>query len=205
MSTIKSSHKRDHQILGAISTTQAERLLCDWANIPGPWPMIGMGQDSTLKLRDAVERIRRRHKNILGDSRALGHLWLRDFLRRAWDTSDLRERDWYLFKFRDLYNLMVRRSAMSPADRQSDETDEVNAGAPRHAAPQVTPIEAAVFHFQRHADRARRCPNPECPAPYFIADKKGQRYCSEACALPAQRESKRLWWANNRSKRVVGR
>jgi len=44
------------------------------------------------------------------------------------------------------------------------------------------------------APRMRDCPNHACPAPHFIATRKSQRYCSDACALPAQRESKRLWW-----------
>jgi len=40
----------------------------------------------------------------------------------------------------------------------------------------------------------RSCPNPTCPAPHFIAARKSRRYCSDACALPAQREWKRIWW-----------
>jgi hypothetical protein len=40
----------------------------------------------------------------------------------------------------------------------------------------------------------RKCPNPACPAPYFIAARRSRRYCSDVCSLPAQRESKRAWW-----------
>lgn len=40
----------------------------------------------------------------------------------------------------------------------------------------------------------RKCPNPACPAPYFIGARRSRRYCSDACSLPAQRESKRAWW-----------
>jgi hypothetical protein len=47
------------------------------------------------------------------------------------------------------------------------------------------------------AARMRNCANPTCPAPHFIAARKSQRYCSDACALPAQRESKRIWWVEN--------
>ncbi len=49
------------------------------------------------------------------------------------------------------------------------------------------------------ADRMRRCPNPDCPAPYFIAQRRSQKYCSDACALPAQREFKRDWWREHGS------
>jgi len=44
------------------------------------------------------------------------------------------------------------------------------------------------------ADRLRFCPTPNCPAPYFIAQRRSQKYCSDACSLPAQRECKRAWW-----------
>lgn len=38
------------------------------------------------------------------------------------------------------------------------------------------------------------CGNPECPAPYYIAQRKSQRYCGEQCADLFQREAKRNWW-----------
>lgn len=47
------------------------------------------------------------------------------------------------------------------------------------------------------ADRMRHCPNPTCPAPYFIGQRRSQRYCSDVCALPAQREFKRIWWRDH--------
>lgn len=46
-------------------------------------------------------------------------------------------------------------------------------------------------------DLMRYCPNPSCPAPYFIAKKGRQKYCSEVCALPAQRQFKKSWWAEH--------
>jgi hypothetical protein len=46
-------------------------------------------------------------------------------------------------------------------------------------------------------DRMRYCLNPECPAPYFFAKKRRQKYCTEECAGAGQRESKRIWWAEH--------
>jgi hypothetical protein len=46
-------------------------------------------------------------------------------------------------------------------------------------------------------DRMRYCLNPECPAPYFFAKKRRQRYCTEECAGAGQRELKRAWWAEH--------
>jgi hypothetical protein len=35
----------------------------------------------------------------------------------------------------------------------------------------------------------------ECPTPYFLKYRPRQKFCSDACALPAQREFKRKWWS----------
>jgi hypothetical protein len=39
------------------------------------------------------------------------------------------------------------------------------------------------------------CANKDCRHPYFLRERKTQRYCSEECAGPSQREFKRNWWA----------
>lgn len=61
------------------------------------------------------------------------------------------------------------------------------------------------------APRMRQCSNPDCPAPLFIAARRSQRYCTDTCALPAQRESKRNWWSQHgrsyrgtRKKQTIG-
>jgi hypothetical protein len=48
----------------------------------------------------------------------------------------------------------------------------------------------------QHSKQLAVCANKddECPAPYFIKKKPNQKFCSEACALPAQREFKRQWF-----------
>ena len=196
---LKSRQKRAHQILGAITSVRAEALLADWANLPGNWPLEEISRESALNFREAMMRLRLRHKAHLGNSVALGHLWLRDMLRRAWDASDVREREWLLFRFRDSCAAMDRRGAMTLKERMKEDfTADVT--GPRYAPPPVTAVEAAAFYLQQHSDRACHCLNPDCPAPYFIAPRRRQKYCSEECAKPSQRESKRMWWANNRGK-----
>jgi hypothetical protein len=50
------------------------------------------------------------------------------------------------------------------------------------------------------ADLMRVCQNahgePPCAAPYFIASRRSQRYCSDICSIPAQRAYKRKWWGD---------
>jgi len=60
-----------------------------------------------------------------------------------------------------------------------------------------TLFEQALLHLVREANRARYCQNPDCPAPYFFAARRSQKYCSDICALPAQREFKGRWWVEH--------
>jgi hypothetical protein len=62
------------------------------------------------------------------------------------------------------------------------------------------PFEQALTYLLNSAKRMRHCKNPECPAPYFFADRRNQKYCSEVCALPEQRAFKRRWWQQNGKK-----
>jgi hypothetical protein len=53
-----------------------------------------------------------------------------------------------------------------------------------------------------HAEHLAVCRNAECSAPYFIASKTDQRFCSQDCAWPAKKEAKLKWWRENRGKKV---
>lgn len=42
------------------------------------------------------------------------------------------------------------------------------------------------------------CENPECPAQYFLAKRKDQKYCERGeCTAQAQREYARKWWSEH--------
>ena len=58
----------------------------------------------------------------------------------------------------------------------------------------VDPFSLVGLRALQIADRMRYCPNPTCPAPYFIARRRSQKYCGEDCSIPAQLEFKRAWW-----------
>jgi hypothetical protein len=64
-----------------------------------------------------------------------------------------------------------------------------------------TDFQRALYGLFRQSARAKVCGNSECPAPFFIAHKPTQRYCSEACAEVFQREWKRRWWAAHGARR----
>ena len=60
-----------------------------------------------------------------------------------------------------------------------------------------TDFQRALYSFFRQSARAKICGNLNCPAPYFIAKKAVQRYCSDKCAEVFQKEWKRRWWAEH--------
>lgn len=99
-------------------------------------------------------------------------------IQLAIDAADERSRDWHLFQMRLYYFTVTNPKAVG--------------------VPPLTAFERAVYHFQRIAHKAKHCQNPECPAPYFLAKKKGQKYCTEDCAADSQKEYKRKWWNENR-------
>jgi hypothetical protein len=53
--------------------------------------------------------------------------------------------------------------------------------------------------------RKVKCWNPNCPQIYFHANRSDHRYCSAACALPAQRAAKLKWWHENKGAQAKGR
>jgi hypothetical protein len=62
-------------------------------------------------------------------------------------------------------------------------------------------FQVALYELFRRSSFVKLCANSNCPAPYFIADKTTQRYCSESCAEVFQRAYKLRWWNEHGSER----
>ncbi len=101
---------------------------------------------------------------------------LRDNLRNIWIAEDEYLAEWRLF--------ILRRRLYGASDTHKD----------LPAPPLDKPIFQALDCLQRNLHRRRRCRNPDCQNPFFIADKGKQQYCSGGCASVAQKECKRRWW-----------
>jgi len=120
--------------------------------------------------------------------------WLlpfRDQLRAIWLTPDWRQREWRVFK--------LREAAASPPVAAS------SALIWWQTPPEMKPVDLVLLHLLKAAERARYCANPDCPAPYFFATRRSQKYCSNNCASPAQSEFKRRWWAERGREWRAGR
>ena len=50
---------------------------------------------------------------------------------------------------------------------------------------------ALCLAFIGFSDRMRKCQNPTCAAPYFLATRRDQKFCNETCS---RRVANRRWW-----------
>lgn len=207
----KPSRKQRHHSLAPSLPKRAEAMLMSLANVPGEWPLIDDAEAYTRTMT-GLERVRSRHAGAFEDCPAIPLLVIRDLLRKAWTAPDLRQQEWYLFRARHLHTETVRRvRSVQEAAKSSAKLERENPMIPGTLAeavtalaqsepPPLTPFEEAAAYMQRNLHRALHCPGTECPAPYFFRKKKGQRYCSDACAVPAMLAGKRRWWTENRVK-----
>jgi hypothetical protein len=188
-----SSQKQGDKVLGMISKVDAERLLTEWANISEK----PIGQ----KL---VGRMCSRYPEVFAafnqGSVSLLLSRIQVDLRSAWDAPEQRQREWKLFVLRQTYHDAVVLSQLTREGRWEHGPELTKLLSD---APPLNSFEAAIYYFQKISDRAKRCGNESCPAPYFIAIKRWQKFCSEACAGPVNREQKRRWWHENKGKGLL--
>jgi|SRR5580704_8269713 hypothetical protein len=126
------------------------------------------------------------------DPEAIYRFWwlrLRETVRRIWLEEDAQ----------------TKISAMSKVDQdfflqgkailvQSPIEDSVNPVL-RGLRPR-TRTEQLVAKLLKVAHLTGLCKNPDCPTPYFIGTRRGQKYCSSECK---NRISGQLWWDNHGS------
>jgi hypothetical protein len=198
---MKSSKKRGHQILGVLAAKRAEGFLLDCANL-GANHVPHVKGDSNIA-SSTLRQLNKRYPDIMPhmDSplrqRAMGATfsYLSFLLRKGWDAPTLREREWY---FGDAESLARYTASEQPEGWTTDYAPWITY---RFSDPpaRATTLEAVFYYLRRRIDDARHCGNPDCPAPYFFATKKGQKYCTPECAEPSRRASKLRWWNENRA------
>lgn len=214
-----------------MSDGKAESLVVEWANIETAYPITAAppfseSDRAAIRRADAaILRLVKRYPEVfcslpavsappaIRDSDVATQHWevvarVQQFLRLAWDASEMREREWHIFAARHEFHsdtvympkAMERIRKRVEANQPLDEYMTPEEDALRLSVPALTPFELAMYHLQRIAKRMRHCQNPDCPAPFFLARKKGQKYCCSKCSAPMQRALKRKWWRENRGK-----
>lgn len=189
---------------------RAEALLTKWANLPDP---------ETGNERHIAGGILKDFPDVFSEISGLGvdeqnfyrSIWgVRAHLRAAWRAVDERDRQWFIFRLRQLHDQHVRelsvpvsRALKDAAVARPDDgltrffvtqfKEMTFWGMRPEAAPPPRPFEQAMFWFQRNAEYARFCPNPDCPAPYFFSRRN--KYCGRRdCVRYGQRVAGKRWW-----------
>jgi hypothetical protein len=194
-----SIQKQGDKILGMISKVDAERLLTEWANISEK--PIGQKLVSRMCSRypEVFAAFDQTKPNWWGSlSVVLSRIQVD--LRNAWDAPEQRQREWKLFILRQSYHDAVVLSRLTREGRWEHGPELTKLLS---EAPPLTSFEAAIYYFQKISDRAKHCGNESCPAHYFIAVNRWQKFCSDACAGPVNREQKRRWWHENKGKGLL--
>jgi hypothetical protein len=209
----KSSQKPPRQILGVLSAARAERMLTEWVNTDLACFTDANAWERLFRLYPEIPSVPSSDILPFGEKKwLLFHQQMEMAeevaadLARAWESPDLRHFEWYTWKAQMDYEFQAasaRHDLLEPGVSIENMPSAIAAITESGEPPvTITPVEAAIYHLRRNRKRALHCPNPDCPAPYFFASKKGQKYCSLECAKPSQRESKRRWWAENRAQKV---
>jgi hypothetical protein len=128
---------------------------------------------------------------------------LRDGLRAIWNAKGHEAAGWNLF------NLQLRLHRT--IDVRGDVWENKNLQPP----PADAPIYQAIEWVRRNLRKLRVCRNlpqgsgasnttettePKCAAPYFVAYRSQERFCSKSCRAESQKGHKRNWWKKNKSK-----
>jgi hypothetical protein len=116
------------------------------------------------------------------------HIPMRNWVQSIWRAQDDRIKRWLLYPLVD--SEMRAREGRAPILSNLC----FAAGPVDFVVEPPGAFESALTYLLNPVARPSRCRNEECPAPYFFAARRNQRYCSNDCALPAQREHKRQWW-----------
>lgn len=120
----------------------------------------------------------------------------RAFLVEAWRAPTLLARELTILRLMGLYIQIEVGAGLEPRALESAIT--YNQAYWAAGAQGIADAFFVVLWRTLHAlDRMRFCPNPECPAPYFLTRKRSQKYCTEKCAGAGQRELKRAWWSEH--------
>jgi len=114
---------------------------------------------------------------------------LRDTLRAIWRAPDLRTKEWGLFR--------ISQNFFLQGDPNLIKLPTANVFDFMLSWKPPTRTEQFLLGLMRWADLLRYCGNSDCPEPYFIATRRSRKYCCLECSAPAQRESKRRWWAEH--------
>jgi hypothetical protein len=106
---------------------------------------------------------------------------LREGLRSIWSADDQHTARWRLFN--------LQNEVCGSTDPTYDSSEGLQ------PPPADRLVHQGFGYLRRNLRLLRTCANPACQvAPFFIADKVTQKYCSDTCARAGQQKAKAHWW-----------
>jgi len=203
MMTYNSSGLVRTQNLAPLSVEKARKILYELVNIRDADPddlaavkrfMELFGDIFTPEIPEEVvqrwaARVEEENVSKLSKDKRDWEYWLkplRNAVRKLW-VADTRTKRWGMFQILCKYFRKWDRGLTADPVLDELEWSAGSLGPP-------TPCEQLI---QQLRGRTCRCRNYDCSAPYFWAKRSSQKFCSEECAGPFQRQSKRTWWAKH--------
>ena len=86
---------------------------------------------------------------------------VRDSLQEIWSAEDADTAEWRLLQFRS--RMLAATTGSSKSEPPSPED----------------PLAQALAYLRKQIGKLKKCANPQCPTPFFIADRKERKYCGE--------------------------
>ena len=118
---------------------------------------------------------------------------LRATLRGIWRAPDVGTKKWGMFRIsQDFFHQGNAAVINTPLENPWD-------FLLREVKP-PSQTERLLLQFVDLAEYTRYCDCSDCSAPYFIASKRSQKYCSTDCRDRVQREFKLKWWREKGSR-----
>ena len=200
MAQQNSSKARGDETLARVTAFQAQRFLTELANLRNSLESISRFENKyghfmpqhQRHFVDYVDPSSREGIRLLVDDRNVV-MWSTDLqyaLRAIWKAPDLRTKDWSIFRLVDELEI----EGTNPHNERQFGVLAIEGGQIKALAP-PSALEQIFLYLRKRAHKLDVCSNGGCPAPYFFSTRKSQKYCSEVCAQPSQREFKRKWWA----------
>jgi len=183
------SHKKAKAFLKELANFRDEH--CAFRRLQLHFGRIFLPEVPLSLVREWAIRVEEEDVVELSQDEILRKYWLiplRNAVRVLWTATDLRTKQWGIFRILEKFFAIGDRSlAVGPV---RDDIEWVLGST-------LGPVTDCERIFERLSGRTSVCHNSACPAPYFFAVRASQKYCSDACAAPAQREFKKKWWAKH--------
>jgi hypothetical protein len=199
MTSQNSSNSSNSRTLARVKASQAKRFLIELANLVPDGKSVSRfqtccGEMMPRKLSLSVGR-KTTLLNVVFDGNIkvpIEIFMLQNGLRNIWRAKDPRTKAWGVFRVIDEIEMqranppsLISLGALSWSHSQI------------MALPAPSAFEQAMEYLRKHGHLAQVCAYTECPAPYFFAIRRSQKYCSAKCAEPSQRQFKCQWWAKH--------